>query len=74
MKKFLNTATGSYLKVFTATILSLVLVNVTAGKDLFSINYKEILSGAIVSFLPIIINWLNPNDPRYGNKDQNTLQ
>lgn len=66
MSNFLNTAVGSWLKVFVATILSLVLVNMSNGQDIFSMDWKQLISGAIASLLPILINWLNPNDPRYG--------
>jgi len=64
---FMNTAVAGYLKVLLATILSLVLVNMSNGVDLFSMDWKQIVSAAVASIIPVIINWLNPNDPRYGN-------
>jgi hypothetical protein len=74
MKEFLNTPLAAWLKVFVATILSLVLINISKGIDLFSLNWKEIVSGAVASLLPVIINWLNPNDPRYGLKNNDSKQ
>lgn len=66
MSNFLNTAVGGWLKVFLATILSLVLVNMSNGQDIFSMDWKQIVSGAVAALIPVLINWLNPNDPRYG--------
>ena len=67
MKSFLNTALGSYLKVF----LTAILVELSLGDDLYTFD-KEMLTKLVkIGFLatiPILINWLNPNDPRYGNK------
>ena len=70
MSNFLNTAFAGWLKVFVATILSLILVNMSNGIDIFSMDWKSIVSGAVASLLPVIINWLNPNDPRYGSKEK----
>lgn len=66
MKEFLNSAFGSWIKVFVAAILGLVLTNLLNGIDLFEMNWKSLVSGAVASVLPIIINWLNPSDTRYG--------
>lgn len=66
MKEFLNSAFGSWIKVFVAAILGLVLTNLLTGIDLFEMNWKSLVSGAVASVLPIIINWLNPSDTRYG--------
>ena len=68
MKEFLNSAFGSWIKVFVAAILGLVLTNLLNGIDLFEMNWKSLVSGAVSSVLPIIINWLNSSDPRYGRK------
>lgn len=52
----------SWLKVFLASILTVI---VSHG-DIWTTNWKEVLSAGIVSTLPVIINFLNPNDTRYG--------
>lgn len=67
MQNFLNSPAGSWLKVFVSGILGLVLTNVLNGADIFSMDWKSILSGGIASVIPVIINWLNPNDTRYGS-------
>lgn len=70
MKEFLNSAFGSWIKVFVAAILGLVLTNLLNGIDLFEMNWKSLVSGAVASVLPIIINWLNPSDTRYGKGEE----
>jgi|DEB19_MinimDraft_2_1074335.scaffolds.fasta_scaffold103891_1 hypothetical protein len=52
----------SWLKVFLSSTLTLVVV---AG-DIWHLDFKQLLSASIVSTLPVIINFLNPNDTRYG--------
>lgn len=69
-KHFLNTAFGSYLKVFVTVLLTQYLA---MGKGIFQLDVdsiKILVSGAIASTIPVLINALNKNDPRYGaNKD-----
>lgn len=65
-KHFLNTAFGSYLKVFVTVILTTYLA---MGKDIFDLDadsIKMLISAGFTSGLPVLINALNPNDPRYG--------
>lgn len=66
MKKFLNTPFGSWFKVFITTILSLYLAS---GKGIFELDInslKDIVSCGIAATLPVIINYLNSEEPRYG--------
>jgi hypothetical protein len=60
--KFLNSIYGSYVKVFLSAILTMIL----AKGDIYSITLKECISAGVISIIPIIINYLNPNDTRYG--------
>jgi len=60
--KFLNSIYGSYLKVFLSAILTMIL----AKGDIYSVTLKECISAGVISILPIVINYLNPNDTRYG--------
>jgi hypothetical protein len=39
---------------------------IIAKGDIFSVSLKECLSAGAISILPIIINYLNPHDTRYG--------
>jgi hypothetical protein len=56
---------GSWLKVVITAILTMAM----AKGDIFAITLKECLSAGAISIMPIIINFLNPNDKRYGNKE-----
>jgi hypothetical protein len=62
--KFLNSVYGSWVKVFLSAILTMVIVK----NDIYSVTLKECISAGIISILPIIINYLNPNDTRYGKQ------
>lgn len=69
MQDFLNTAVGSWLKVFISSILTAWLLMLTNGQQLFSWDLQmveNLLTVGVVSTLPIVINYLNPKDPRYG--------
>lgn len=68
MTNFLNTAVGSYLKAFLAVFLTLVLTQMASGLSILNLDWGMVLNGALVSFLPVIINALNPRDKRYGKK------
>ena len=60
--KFLNSIYGSWLKIFLSAILTMVI----AKGDIYLVTLKECISAGIISVLPIIINYLNPHDKRYG--------
>lgn len=69
MQKFLNSIIGSWLKVFAVAVLvewQLI------GADLWALNVdtlKHLANAGLIALLPIVINYLNPSDPRYGNKN-----
>lgn len=65
MMKFFNTMLGSWIKVVITAIFTMAM----AKGDIFAITLKECLSAGAISIMPIIINFLNPNDTRYGKKD-----
>ena len=65
MMKFFNSMLGSWIKVVITAILTMAM----ARGDIFAITLKECLSAGAISIMPIIINFLNPNDKRYGNKE-----
>jgi len=64
MMKFLNSIYGSYIKVFLSAILTMVI----AKGNIYLITLEECISAGVISILPIIINYLNPNDNRYGKQ------
>jgi len=69
MQNFLNTAVGSYLKTFLSVVLTLVLTQLSSGLSIFELDWGVIGNGALVSFLPVVINALNPKDKRYGKRN-----
>jgi hypothetical protein len=62
MMKFLNSIYGSWVKVFITAILTMII----SKGNIYLITLEECISAGIISILPIIINYLNPNDKRYG--------
>lgn len=62
--KFLNSVYGSWLKIVLTAILTMI---ITKG-NIYEVTLEECISAAVISILPIIVNWLNPHDPRYGTK------
>jgi hypothetical protein len=64
MMKFLNTIYGSWIKVFVSAVLTMVI----AKGNIYLITLEECFSAGVISILPIIINYLNPNDNRYGKQ------
>jgi len=62
MMKFLNTMYGSWVKIFISAILAMVI----SKGDIYSVTLKDCINAGIISILPIIINYLNPHDTRYG--------
>ena len=55
-----NSPLASFAKIFGAGILGWFVVN------LDSMDIHPAVAIGLVSALPIIINWLNPTDVRYG--------
>jgi hypothetical protein len=67
MQKFLNSAVGSFLKVFLAMFLADLLIRIkTAGAGAWHMPLEDWAALAATSLIPVIINYINPADPRYG--------
>ena len=69
--KELNSIYASWLKVFASAVLGAYLIELQNGVNLFSWNLEmveSLLTVGVVSMIPIIINWLNPADDRYGKR------
>ena len=58
-----NSPLASFVKIFGAGVLGWFVVN------LDSISIHPAVAIGLASALPVIINWLNPGDTRYGNKE-----
>lgn len=68
--KFLSTPVGSWLKVALAAFLGeIIYVLVKQRLGVFHITFdifEAAVTAAVVGTLPVLINYLNPKDPRYG--------
>jgi hypothetical protein len=66
MENFLNwlasSPLASFAKIFAAGVLGWVILN------LDSLNVHPAVAIGLASALPVIVNWLNPSDSRYGNE------
>ena len=60
--KFLNSIYGSWLKIALTAILTMI---ITKG-NIYEVTLEECISAAVIAILPIIVNFLNPHDKRYG--------
>lgn len=74
MKKvFLNTPFGSWTKIFLSAVLTQYIV-IISTPELVLWSWESLrnlgIAGSIAT-APVILNWLNPNDPRYG-RNKNT--
>lgn len=56
---------ASWGRVFLATGLAVLLSQLVAG-GWAAVDVQAIGLAAIVALLPVVINWLNPRDTRYG--------
>lgn len=70
MEKFTTwlatTPLGSAFKVFLAFVLGAALLTWTQDGVISFDSWQSWLIGALAVAVPIVINWLNPSDPRYG--------
>ena len=57
---------GTAAKVFVGTLISLGVAQLTTTGALDLTNWKAIVFPALASALVVIVNYLNPADPRYG--------
>lgn len=68
MVKFLDwlavSPLASFAKIFAAGVLGWFVVNVD------SLSVHPAVAIGLASALPVVINWLNPNDTRYGNEGE----
>jgi hypothetical protein len=71
MKKLLATPLGTFIKGFASIVLTMWLTELSAGHDLFTMDYelaKKLMTAGLIANLPIIINWFNPEYKNYGKE------
>jgi hypothetical protein len=57
---------GGFAKVASGAMLVWIVDNLS------TFQIPEIVQVGLIAGLPIIINWINPNDPRYGKSGDET--
>ena len=62
-----NTPLGTALKTFVAVLLSAVIGSWATDGAISLDKWQTWIISAAVSALPVIVNYLNPVDGRYGN-------
>lgn len=64
---------GSWARVFLVAVITAFLAMQTPPWDVTGDQWLAVLWAGILSVLPVVLNWLNPNDPRYGRGSGNPL-
>jgi hypothetical protein len=57
---------GGFAKFAAAGMLVWIIDNVS------TLNIPQIVQVGLIAGLPILINWMNPDDPRYGKSGDET--
>ena len=55
----------SWRRVFAAAAITVLLADVVDG-GLTGVDWEAVAVAGCVAVGPVVLNWLNPNDPRYG--------
>lgn len=70
LRAFLNSPLGSLIKVLIAVMLGHMLIEIQQGKTFFQVihktNWDNYLTIVVTSLIPVVINYVNGKDPRYG--------
>lgn len=56
----------SWLRVFLAAFITATLADIVEDGSLNDIGWQAIIIAGIVAVGPVIVRWLNANDPMYG--------
>jgi len=62
-----GTPLGTALKTFVAVLLAAVVGDWASSGAISLGNWQTWVIAALASALPVVVNWLNPADGRYGN-------
>jgi len=60
---------ASFLKVFVSVLLTVAVAEWAEVGDIGFDNWQTWVIAGLVSAIPVLANWLNPNDPRYGKTE-----
>jgi hypothetical protein len=57
---------GGLAKNALTIVIGLIVARLGEGSSLLTMDWPDLINTTIATSLPSVINWLNPNDPRYG--------
>lgn len=66
LEKVLNSPVGSAVKVFIAVMLTMIVADWSNQGCISFASWQTWVIAGLASAIPVIVNWLNPSDPRYG--------
>lgn len=70
MKKFedwlATSPLASAVKVFVAIVLGMAIADFVAKGSINFASWQTWIIAGLASAVPVVINWLNPSDSRYG--------
>lgn len=75
-KHFSNTIFVSWVRVFMAVFIGETLLMLLTKNNLFTWDltiWQQLLSSAIAGTFPVVLNYVNPYDPRYGNNKKSIM-
>ena len=67
INKLLNSPVGTAAKVFVAVFLTMVVADWSNHGCINWESWQLWIIAGLASAVPVIANWLNPSDSRYGN-------
>lgn len=75
MKDFLfKTVIGGFVKGAICAILGFLIQKAINNEDIFNLSWKDLVVTVVAAVGPVVINYLNPSDSRYGvNADKNKI-
>ena len=65
-----NTPLGGAFKTFLAVLLAAVVGDWATAGEISLGNWQTWVIAALVSAVPVVVNWLNPADGRYGKSNE----
>lgn len=61
-----TTPLGTALKTFVAVVLSLAVADFVSSNTVDLAHWQTWIVAGLASAIPVVVNWINPSDPRYG--------
>ena len=62
-----NTPLGTALKTFIAVVIAGAVADFSTDGAISLAHWQTWVIAGLVSAVPVVVNWLNPADSRYGN-------